>query len=149
MDPDTVKESNLSPKSRSFLNRVDDDIGPIFKRCNARHRQTFYNLVNVFVFNIGSICIHGKQLLRKFTFHQKYRERSHTETNVQVRCTQTTECWVFTMYSTSWDAIFVATHIFPSKFVFSHLFVFAPASSVGVLCGPRNEFQISWLFGHA
>ena len=53
------------------------DIGPFFKRCNARHRQTFFNLGNVYVFNIGSICIHGKELLRKFTFHQKY-VRNHT-----------------------------------------------------------------------
>ena len=28
---------------------------------------------NVYVFNIASICIHGKESLRKFTFHQKYR----------------------------------------------------------------------------
>ena len=47
------------------------DIGPIFKRCKERHRQTFFHLVNVHVFDIGSICIHGKELLRKFTFHQK------------------------------------------------------------------------------
>ena len=26
-----------------------------------------------YVFDIGSICIHGKELLRQFTFHQKYR----------------------------------------------------------------------------
>ena len=30
-------------------------------------------MVNVYVFNIGSMCIHGKELLRKFTLHQKYR----------------------------------------------------------------------------
>ena len=29
--------------------------------------------MNVYVFDIGSICIHG-ELLRQFTFHQKYRE---------------------------------------------------------------------------
>ena len=27
-------------------------------------------MVNVYVFDIGSICIHGRELLRKFTFHQ-------------------------------------------------------------------------------
>ena len=32
--------------------------------------------MNVYVFNIGSICIHGKELLRKFTFHQNHREQS-------------------------------------------------------------------------
>ena len=46
---------------------IAKDIGPFFRRCNARHRQTFYDLVNVFVFDIGSICIHRKELLRQFT----------------------------------------------------------------------------------
>ena len=31
------------------------------------------NMRNVYVFNIASICIHGKESFRKFTFHQKYR----------------------------------------------------------------------------
>ena len=30
--------------------------------------------MNVYVFNIGSICIHGKELLRQFAFRQKNRE---------------------------------------------------------------------------
>ena len=30
--------------------------------------------MNVYVFYSGSICIHVKELLRQFTFHQKYRE---------------------------------------------------------------------------
>ena len=69
---DTATESNLSLRSRSFLNRVDD--GPFFKRCYARHRQTFYDSENVYVFDIGSICIHGKELLGQLAFHQKYRK---------------------------------------------------------------------------
>ena len=31
--------------------------------------------MNVHVFDVGSICIHGKELLRKFTFHQKHMEK--------------------------------------------------------------------------
>ena len=58
------------------------DIGPVFKRCNTRHRQTFYNLENVYVFNITCICYHVKGILRKFLHHQKYRKRSHNETDV-------------------------------------------------------------------
>ena len=47
MDSDTATESNLSLKSRSFLNRVNDwliakDVGPFTRRFNARHWQTFY-----------------------------------------------------------------------------------------------------------
>ena len=49
---------------------IAKDMGPFFRRCNSRHRQTFFNLWNVYVFNIGGICIHEKGLLRKFTFHQ-------------------------------------------------------------------------------
>ena len=47
------------------------------QRCNKRQRQTFCDMVNVYVFDIRSICIHGKELLRQFAFHQKYRT-SHT-----------------------------------------------------------------------
>ena len=54
---------------------IAKDIGTSSRRCNAWHRQTFFNLVNVYVFNIGSICIHGKELLRNFTLHQKIQER--------------------------------------------------------------------------
>ena len=39
-------------------------------------------MVNVYVFDIRSICIHVKELLRQFAFHQKYREWSHFETDV-------------------------------------------------------------------
>ena len=31
-------------------------------------------MVNVYVFDITSICIHGKELLQNFTFHQKHRK---------------------------------------------------------------------------
>ena len=61
---------------------IAKDIGPFSRRCNARHRQTFCDLVNVYVFDSGSICIHGEELLRQFTFHQKYREQYHFETDV-------------------------------------------------------------------
>ena len=47
---------------------IAKDAGPFSRRCNARHRQTLYELVNVYVFDTGSICIHGKELLRQFTF---------------------------------------------------------------------------------
>ena len=51
------------------------DSRPILTRCNTRQQQTFFNLVNVFVFDIGSICNHGKESLRNFTFHQKIQEK--------------------------------------------------------------------------
>ena len=87
MDSNTATESNISLRSRSFLNRVNDRFRKTLdhssRRCNARHRQTFYVLVNVYVFDFGSISIHGKEILRQFTFHQKYRRRSHFKTDVR------------------------------------------------------------------
>ena len=46
--------------------------------------QTFYDLVNVYVFDIGSICIHGKELLRQFAFRQKFSGKSHFKANVRI-----------------------------------------------------------------
>ena len=37
---------------------------------------------NVYVFYIASICIHGKELLRKIYIPSKYRKRYHNETDV-------------------------------------------------------------------
>ena len=73
MDSDTATESNLSLKSRSFLHRVNDRVRKILDDSSKDAMQDidkrFFNL-NVYVFNIGSICIHGKELLTKFTFHK-------------------------------------------------------------------------------
>ena len=78
MDSDTITESNLSLKSRSFLHKVNDRVRKMLDQSSKDAMQdidkTLFNLANVCVFNIGSICIHWKELLRKFSFHQKYRE---------------------------------------------------------------------------
>ena len=71
MDSNTVEESDFSFKIKIILAQGEwssaKDAGPIFKRCNTRQEQTFFNMENVYVFNIGSICIHGKEFLRNFT----------------------------------------------------------------------------------
>ena len=58
------KELELSVESRSFVNRVDDQVRKrqqrIFQRCR-RWRRTFFDLVNVFVCNNGISSIHGKE----------------------------------------------------------------------------------------
>ena len=72
-------ESELSLKSRSFLHRVKDQVR---KRQNqsskdaTRQRQTFCNMVNVYVFNIDSICIHVKELPYKIGIPSKIRKIS-------------------------------------------------------------------------
>ena len=75
-------ESELSSESRSFLHRVNDQVrkrqNPILNRRNKRRRKTFFDLVNVHVFNTASICIHGEELLRKFTVHQKLQRKDLT-----------------------------------------------------------------------
>ena len=64
MDSDTAADLNLSLKSRSFLHRVNDRLRKILDHYSKDAMQdideTFFNLGNVYVFNIGSICIHGK-----------------------------------------------------------------------------------------
>ena len=76
MDSDTATESNLEPFSEITIileqskRSIAKDVGPFSRRCNARHGETFYDMGNVYVFDIGSICIHGKGLLRQFAFHQ-------------------------------------------------------------------------------
>ena len=51
----------------------------------VRQQQTFFNLGNVYVFDITIISIHGEELLRKFTVHQKYLGESHFNFNADVR----------------------------------------------------------------
>ena len=77
MNSYTEAESEMSVESRSFLHRVNDQVR---KRQNQSPKdatkdsdKTFCDMENVYVFNIGSICIHGEELLRQFAFHQKYR----------------------------------------------------------------------------
>ena len=52
-------------------------------------------MVNVYVFDIGSIYFHGKRKFRNFTHHQKYR-RSHNETDVW-------RIWKVDSWTIRWD----------------------------------------------
>ena len=108
MDSNTATESNLSPRSRSIFEQgewsIATDVRPFSRRFNARHGQTFYDLEKVYVFNIGSICIHEKELLRQFTFRQKYRERSHFEADVR-------HVWKVDIGTTRWDFLSVSNQL--------------------------------------
>ena len=76
MDSDTATESDLALKSRSFLNRVNDRLRNMLDQFSkdATQDSNKHSLIcGMFVFDIGSICIHG---------HQQYRERSHFEEDV-------------------------------------------------------------------
>ena len=56
-------ELELSVESRSFLDSVNDQVRKRQERssneCNIRQRQTFYDMENVHVCNIGISSIHG------------------------------------------------------------------------------------------
>ena len=86
---DDETELELSLGSRSFLDRVNDQVRKktktIFDECYGRRRKTFCDMVNVHVCNIGISCTHGEELLRQLAFHQEYK-RSHNETNVRHIC---------------------------------------------------------------
>ena len=86
MDSDTATESNFSLRSRSLLNNVNDRLRKILDHSSEDAMQDIDKRCmiwwNVHVFDIESICIHGKELLRVFSFHQKCRGKSHFEANV-------------------------------------------------------------------
>ena len=65
---DASTSGKEQPRQRGSTDKLDYTF-----RCNERQQQTFFNMENVYVFDSGSICVHGKELLRNFTFHQKYR----------------------------------------------------------------------------
>ena len=82
LDSDTVAESDMSVVSRSLLHRVNDRVRKVQDQSSKMQHKTATNILEYgefYVFNIWSICIHGKELLRQFTFHQKHREQSHDE----------------------------------------------------------------------
>ena len=70
MDSNTVTESDLSLKSRSFLHRMNDRVRKILDHSSKEAMQDSnkHSLIwkNVYVFNIGSICINGKRNTQKF-----------------------------------------------------------------------------------
>ena len=86
MDSNTVAESDMSLKSRSFLHRVKDRVRKMLDQSSkdATQDSNKHLLIwrNVYVFDITSICFQGKGIFRKFTLHQKYREQSRNETDV-------------------------------------------------------------------
>ena len=78
-------ELELSVGSRSFVNRVNDQVGKKTEtnvKCFRRWRETFYDMGNVHDCNNGNSGIHGKELPEQLSFHREYK-KSHTQTNVR------------------------------------------------------------------
>ena len=79
MNSDTDAESEMSLKSRSFLHSVNDRVRKMLDHSSkdAIQDSNKHSLIwRMFMFDIGSICIHGKELLRQLTFHQNMKEIS-------------------------------------------------------------------------
>ena len=72
-------ELEMSVESRSFVNRVNDQVRKRQKmfKCYRKWRRTFYDLVNVYGCNDGISSIHGKEFPKQSEFHCEYC-RSHT-----------------------------------------------------------------------
>ena len=68
------QKSEMSLKSRSFLNRLNDQVRRRQKRSsmNVTKDSDKHSLIwEFYVFYITSICIHEEELLWQFAFHQK------------------------------------------------------------------------------
>ena len=109
MDSDTATESDLSLKSRSFLNRENDRLRKMLNRSPEDSMQDIDKrsmIWYVYIFDIGSICVHGKESLRQFTFHQKYREnltlKKTIEISEQLMLEQSDE--IFGVSQISWES---------------------------------------------
>ena len=80
MDSDTATESNFSVRSQSFLNRVNDRFRKMLDHFPEDAMQDIdKRSMNWRMFMSSTL---EASVLRKFTFHQKYREQSHVETDV-------------------------------------------------------------------
>ena len=78
-------ELELSVESRSFVNRVNDQVQKKKQnnfQCHRRWRKTFYDLGNVYRCNNGISSIHGKELPEQLSIHREHN-RSHTQTHVR------------------------------------------------------------------
>ena len=69
-------ESELSVESRSFLNRVNDQVRKrqetFFDGYYRKRRKTFFDMENVHVCNVGISSIHWKEIPGQLSFHHKY-----------------------------------------------------------------------------
>ena len=87
IDSNTATESNLSLRSRSFLHRVNDRVRKILDQSSEdamqdsdKHSLTWRMFVSS---TLEASVFMGKNYSENL-FHQKYREQSHFETDVDI-----------------------------------------------------------------
>ena len=76
-------ELELSVESRSFVNRMNDQVRKRQKRISnvTENGEKHFMIWNVYGCNNGISSIHGKELPEQLSIHCKHN-RSHTQTNV-------------------------------------------------------------------
>ena len=87
VDSNTVTESDLSLKSRSFLHRVNDRVGKMLNQSSKDATQDSNKHSSIWEMLMSSTLqasvFMGKNYSENLHFHQKYRKRSHNETDVR------------------------------------------------------------------
>ena len=100
MDSDTATESDLSPKSRSLLNRVNDRLRKMLNRSPEDLMQDIDKRSLIWWMFMSSTLeasvFMGKELLRQFTFHQKHRWKSQFKEDVR-------DIWTVDIGTIRWD----------------------------------------------
>ena len=95
-------ELELSVESRSFVNRVNDQVRKRQKNFQMNGTEDgekpFYDLENVHDCNNGISGLHGKELPEQLSFHRKYN-RSHTQNKCS---TYLQDCCLNKMRSLDW-----------------------------------------------
>ena len=82
MDSNTVAESDMSLKSRSFLYRVNDRVRKIQDKSSKDATQDS-NKHSVIWRMFMSSTLQASVFMGKEQFHQQYREQPHNETDVR------------------------------------------------------------------
>ena len=99
MDSDIDAESELSLESRSFLHRVNDHVrkrqNQSSKDATQRQPQTFFNMVNVDVFNIGSICVHVKGFTDRSETRETFPRTETIRSQFPWSCHSRSLIWLF------------------------------------------------------
>ena len=86
LDSNTIAGSDMSLKSRSFLHRVNDRVRKMLDQSSKDATQDSNKhsvILGMFLSStIQASVFVGKNYSEIFTFHQKYKEQSHNETDV-------------------------------------------------------------------
>ena len=132
-------ELELSVESRSFLNRVNDQVWKRQKRSSmnvSENGETLCDVGNVHVWNHGISSVHGKELPGQLPFHHELK-RSHVETNVRHICK--IGVW------TRWDLWIGNNWLLVGKIIHGNICLWLVKKESSIFNAHRStSFQILW-----